>query len=300
MTPPPNETRPAKRRTPAASQEAHGEPPSHESHLPLIVGLGASAGGLEAFSTFFQHVRADENIAYVLVQHLSPDHTSILGELLQRHTLVPVQEATDGTAVQPGHIYVIPPDATLTIHEGLLQLSKPAPPRQYRWPIDSFFESLAEDQGENAVGIVLSGAGSDGARGLRAIKERGGLALAQASIDHVAMAGMPASAAATGMVDDVLPVDRMPARLVAHFEHLRLSRATKAPTARARTWPRTCTPSRACCAPTWATTSANTRKRRWFAASSGACRWRRPIRSRPTSPSCRAIRANSTTCSASC
>ena len=116
-----------------------------EPALPLVVGLGASAGGFDAFRAFFDHVRPDGNIAYVLVQHLSPDHTSMLGELLQRHTQVPVHEATDGTAVQAGHVYVIPPDATLTIHEGLLQLSKPAPPRQYRWPIDSFFESLAQD-----------------------------------------------------------------------------------------------------------------------------------------------------------
>ncbi len=200
-----------------------------EPELPLVVGLGASAGGLEAFCAFFDHVQPGGNIAYVLVQHLSPDHSSILGELIQRHTQVPVHEATDGTAVLAGHIYVIPPDATLTIHDGLLQLSKPAPPRQYRWPIDSFFESLAQDQGDNAVGIVLSGSGSDGARGLRAIKERGGLALAQASVDHVAMIGMPASAAATGMVDDVLPVQAMPDRLAAHLEHLRRTRANKGP-----------------------------------------------------------------------
>lgn len=196
---------------------------------PLVVGIGASAGGLEAYKAFFDAMEAGANMTFVLVQHLSPDHGSMLVDLLARHTKMVVQEATDGTSVQADHVYVIPPDATLTISDGVLQLTKPAPPRQYRWPIDSFFVSLAEDQGDHAVAVVLSGSGSDGARGLRAVKERGGLTIAQAGFDHVAMSGMPASAAATGVVDHVLQVEEMPARLLAHYHHLQTSRRTKGP-----------------------------------------------------------------------
>jgi two-component system CheB/CheR fusion protein len=195
----------------------------------LIVGIGASAGGLEAFKSFFAKMPADSGMAFVLVQHLAPQHDSLLTELIARGTAMPVVEATDGEPVQADHVYVIPPDATLTIHDGALQVSKPAPPRQHRWPINTFFTSLAEDHGDCAVCIVLSGTGSDGARGLRVIKERGGLTLAQSGFDHAAMTGMPASAAATGLVDHILPVEDMPARLLAHKQHLQLSDSHKDP-----------------------------------------------------------------------
>ncbi len=188
--------------------------------MTLVVGIGASAGGLEAYRSFFAAMPPDSDMAFVLVQHLAPDHSSMLVELIGRSTRMPVVEATDGEPVQAGHVYVIPPDATLTIFDGQLQVSKPAPPRQHRWPIDTFFTSLAEDQGDCAVSIVLSGTGSDGSRGLRAVKEHGGLTLAQAGYDHVAMSGMPASAEATGSVDAVLPVEEMPERLLAHQQHL--------------------------------------------------------------------------------
>ena len=196
---------------------------------PLIVGIGASAGGLEAYRAFFGRMEPNADIAFVLVQHLAPDKSSILAELIARSTSIAVQEATDGTVVEGNHIYVIPPDATLTIQHGALQLSKPAPPRQYRWPIDAFFTSLAEDQGDNAVAIVLSGSGSDGARGLQAVKDNGGLVLAQAGFDHVAMSGMPASAAATGFVDEVLAVEQMPGRLLTHLAYQRATRRTQGP-----------------------------------------------------------------------
>lgn len=215
--------------TVAATSSVDAAPSPPDTEEPLVVGIGASAGGLEAYKAFFDKMPTGTNIAFVLVQHLSPDHSSMLVDLISRHTGMQVQEATDGTHVQAGHVYVIPPDATLTIADGVLQLTKPAPPRQYRWPIDSFFASLAEDQGDHAVAIVLSGSGSDGARGLRAVKERGGLTIAQAGTDHVAMSGMPASAAATGVVDHVLPVDQMAERLLSHQRHLQTSRRTKGP-----------------------------------------------------------------------
>lgn len=195
----------------------------------LIVGIGASAGGLEAFKGFFAQMPADSGMAFVLVQHLAPQHTSLLTELIQRCTPMQVREAVDGDQARADHVYVIPPDATLTIANGVLRVSKPAPPREHRWPINTFFSSLAEDQGDCAVCIVLSGTGSDGARGLRAIKEHGGLTLAQAGFDHVAMTGMPASAAATGLVDHILPVEDMPARLLAHQRHLHVTDSHKGP-----------------------------------------------------------------------
>jgi two-component system CheB/CheR fusion protein len=191
---------------------------------PLVVGIGASAGGLEAFRSFFSHMPASDDFAFVLIQHLSPEHVSALAEIVSRSTSMEVVEAVDGQRVLARHVYVIPPDATLTILNGELQVSTPAPPRPQRWPINTFFTSLAEDQGDCAVCIVLSGSGSDGARGLRAVKEHGGLTLAQAGFDHAAMSGMPASAASTGLVDVVLPVEEMPARLLAYRKQMEAAR----------------------------------------------------------------------------
>ena len=159
-------------------------------------------------------------MAFVLVQHLAPAHKSMLADLLGKVTAMPVVEAEDGTRAEANRVYVIPPDATLTFKDRTLRVTRPAPPRERRRPIDTFFSSLAEDQGENAVCIVLSGTGSDGTLGLKAIKEHGGLVLAQADFDHMAMSGMPQSAAATGMVDDVIPVEDMPAKLVNYQSHL--------------------------------------------------------------------------------
>lgn len=190
------------------------------SARPLIVGIGASAGGLAAFKTFLANVPADPGMAFVLVQHLAPDHKSLLVELLSANSRLPVITASDGDAVEANRVYVIPPDATLTITNGVLDLATPAPARQHRRPIDTFFMSLATDQGDSAVGIVLAGVGSDGSLGIRAIKEHGGLTLAQAEFDHHALSGMPKSATATGMVDHVMPVEEMPRRLMDYHAHL--------------------------------------------------------------------------------
>lgn len=200
-----------------AARDVHGTR-SHAS--PLIVGIGASAGGLNAFKTFFAHMPPDSGMAFVLVQHLDPHHKSMLVELLGRHTAMTVGEADDRVRVVANRVLVIPPDATLTIKDGVLRVTKPAPPREHRRPIDTFFSSLAEDQGERAVCIVLSGTGSDGTLGLRTIKEHGGLTMAQAEFDSTAMSGMPLSAAATGLVDHILPVESMPATLVEYQQHL--------------------------------------------------------------------------------
>jgi two-component system CheB/CheR fusion protein len=186
----------------------------------LIVGIGASAGGLKAFRAFFFGMPADSGMAFVLVQHLSPDHKSMLAEILGKVTTIPVVEAEDGMAVDVDRVYVIPPDSTLELKDRRLRVSRPAPPREHRRPIDTFFSSLAEDQGDNAICIVLAGTGSDGTIGLKMIKENGGLTLAQAEFDHTAMSGMPHSATATGLVDHVLPADEMPAKLLEYRDYL--------------------------------------------------------------------------------
>ncbi|MDP8997570.1 MAG: PAS domain S-box protein [Pseudomonadota bacterium] len=188
----------------------------------LIVGIGASAGGLQAFTAFFANLRPDSGMAFVVIQHLSPDHRSLLPEILDRAGPIPVVEAQHDMQVEPNHVYVIPSDATLTIENSRLVVVKPAPPRSNRRPIDSFFMSLAKDQGENAVSIILSGVGSDGSMGLAAVKESGGLSMAQAEFDHHALPGMPQSAAATGHVDYVLGVEDMPAKLIDYRDHLAL------------------------------------------------------------------------------
>ena len=186
----------------------------------LIVGIGASAGGLAAFKSFLSNLPADTGMGFVLVQHLSPQHKSLLVELLAAQSPIPVVAATDGQMVKADCVFVIPPDATLTIAEGVLRLETPAPLREHRRPIDTFLTSLAQDCGERAVGIVLAGVGSDGTIGIRSIKEHGGLTLAQAEFDHHALSGMPHSAAASGMVDHVLPVEAMPGKLIAYHKHL--------------------------------------------------------------------------------
>ena len=179
-----------------------------------IVALGASAGGLEAFEQFFRRVPADSGMAFVLVSHLDPDHSSILTEILQRITAMPVVEAQDQMAVEPNCVYVIPPNRDMAIFHGALQLSVPELPRGQRMPIDAFLRSLAEDQGELAIGVILSGTGTDGTLGLRAILGAGGVSIVQepatAKYD-----GMPASAIRAGFATQVLPVEKMPEALLA-------------------------------------------------------------------------------------
>ena len=134
-----------------------------------VIGLGASAGGLEAFQNFLNAVPADSGHAYVLVQHLDPNHESMLAELLSRRTSMPVRQVTDGMAIEPNHVYLTPPNASLVIDKACLRLSDFSEPRGFRRPIDVFFRSLAVDQGDNAACVVLSGTGGDGAEGLRAV-----------------------------------------------------------------------------------------------------------------------------------
>ena len=189
------------------------------SDLP-IVGIGASAGGVEALEQFFKAVPADNGMAFVVVTHLSPSHESMLAEILGRATRMPVFSARDGELVQPQQVHVLPPSATLTIREGRLRLRRTGAADRERTPIDVFFNSLAEDQGERAIGVVLSGGGSDGTLGLKAIKENGGLTVAQGSNQtRPRFAEMPTSAVAAGFVDLLLPVEDIPERVLSYVRN---------------------------------------------------------------------------------
>jgi two-component system CheB/CheR fusion protein len=182
-----------------------------------IVAIGASAGGLEAFEQFFKNMPADSGMAFVLIPHLSPEHKSIMPELLGRYTGMSIAQAENGETVEPNCVYVIPPDKDMSILNGTLQLFSPMEPRSIRHPIDSFFRALAQDQGDKAVCIVLSGTGTEGTLGLKAVKGEGGLVLVQdpktAKYD-----GMPSSAVSTGLADYVLPPDQMPVYLLAYVK----------------------------------------------------------------------------------
>ena len=185
-----------------------------------VVGMGASAGGLEALQKFFAHMPPDSGMAFVVVQHLDPRHKTLMPELLGRITRMSVEQVKDETPVQPDHVYMIPPNATLTIEGGVLRVKSPPEGPSLRMSIDRLFRSLAEDQGHRAICLLLSGTGTDGTLGLRSVKQHGGMAMAQTpeSAKHDSILR---SAIATGMVDHVLPPEEMPARLVRYAEHLR-------------------------------------------------------------------------------
>ena len=177
-----------------------------------IVAIGASAGGIEAFRLFFENMPSDSGMGFVVVLHLSADRKSMLAEIIARWTGMPVSEAADDDRVEPNRVYVIPPGHTATLQQGRVRLRHLAPdvPREAA-PIDEFFDSLAADLGEGAIGIILSGTGHDGALGLKAIKARGGLTLAQGTDGTAPQhSGMPSSAIATGAVDLIVPVQDMP------------------------------------------------------------------------------------------
>jgi two-component system CheB/CheR fusion protein len=178
----------------------------------LVVGIGASAGGLDACSKFMDALRPDSGMAFVLVQHLDPTHESMMVELLAGHTSMTVLQAKDGMLLEPDHLYVIPPGAYLSVVGGSLKLSRPVARHGARLPFDFLLHSIAEDCGARAACVVLSGTGSDGSLGLRAVKEKGGLIIAQ-DPDEAGFGGMPSSAIQTGSVDLTLRVADIPKAL---------------------------------------------------------------------------------------
>ena len=223
----------AARRASSTGAEPSPEPgPTPSPGFP-IVGIGASAGGLAAFEAFFSGMAADADpsMAFVLVQHLAPDHKSILSDLVRRHTRMEVFEVEDGMAVRPNCIFVIPPNRDMALLNGVLHLLEQVASRGLRMPIDFFFRSLAMDQRERAIGIVLSGTGSDGTLGIRAIKAEGGMIMAQSPVS-TEFEGMPRSAIATGLVDYVLKPAEMPAQLIAYAAHPGLQQSWSSAAAR--------------------------------------------------------------------
>ncbi len=184
----------------------------------FIVGMGASAGGLDAFERFFRSMPSENGLAFVLITHLSPTHHSIMPDLLKKYTKMEVYQADDGMHVKPNCIYVIPPNKNIAILHGTLQLIAPVKPHGSRLPIDFFFQSLAEDQGESGIGIILSGTGTDGSQGLRAIKAKLGMIMAQ-DTQTAEYDSMPRSAIDTGLVDYILPVEKIPEQLIKYVKH---------------------------------------------------------------------------------
>src|SRR5438445_7524685 len=193
-----------------------------------IVGIGASAGGLEAFSELLAHLSLDAAMAFVLVQHLDPKYPSILSEILSRTTPLPVVEVQHGVRVEPGHVYVMPPNTSMTIVRGVLNLAPRSDDRGPHMPIDHFLRSLAEDSKSRAIGVILSGSASDGALGLKAVKAEGGITFAEAP-QLAKFDSMPRSAVASGAVDFVLPPKGIAQELTRIARHPYLSEAAAPP-----------------------------------------------------------------------
>ena len=215
---------PARQRQKSAKVNSTETPVSPASVSFPVVGIGASAGGLEALEQFLAHVPKGSGMAFVIVQHLDPTRKGIMPELLQRATGMKVIQVNDRTQIQPNRVYVIPPNKDMSILHGALHLLEPASARGLRLPIDFFLRSLAQDRQEHSSGVILSGMGSDGTLGLRAIKEKAGVVLVQdpatAKFD-----GMPRSAIDAGLADIVAPVDQLPARILAYLKRTPLLNA---------------------------------------------------------------------------
>ena len=199
-------------------QESSFQQGATSSNPIYYVGVGASAGGLEALEAFFSKMAADSGMAFIVIQHLSPDYKSMMVELLSKRTAMPVRRAEEGMRVEANSVYLIPPKKNLSIFHGKLLLRESDHSRGLNLPIDVFLRSLAEDQAEKAIGIILSGTGSDGVRGIRAIKEAGGMVVVQ-SEESARFDGMPRSAISTGLADCVLRPDEMPEKLLSFVRH---------------------------------------------------------------------------------
>ena len=185
----------------------------------VVVGIGASAGGLDACRKLLLALPADTGMAFILVQHLDPTHESMMVDLLAGHTAMTVRQATDGMPIAPDHVYVIPPGTYLSVSGGALRLSQPQARHGARLPFDFLLQSLAEDRGAHAIAVILSGTGADGSVGLKTIKEHGGLVVAQ-DPEEASFGGMPQSAIMTGQVDFVLPVAEIPGKILEYSQQI--------------------------------------------------------------------------------
>ncbi len=190
----------------------------NDTRPSYIVGIGASAGGLEALERLFEKMPTDTNLAFVVVQHLSPDFKSLTDELLGRRTQIPIHRVTDGMPVERNAIYLLPPKKDMIISDGKLLLTDKDPAQMLTLPIDVFFRALAQDAGDRAIAVILSGTGSDGSRGIHDIHEAGGLVIAQTP-ESAKFDGMPKSAVQTGLVHFSLAPEEMPDALLRYIKH---------------------------------------------------------------------------------
>jgi two-component system CheB/CheR fusion protein len=226
----PRPTPPAETPAPRASEQpdrATAEAPQPGPSFP-VVGIGASAGGLEALEQFLRGVPRASGMAFVIVQHLDPQDRGALVDLLGRATDMPVVQVRDEQETEPDHVYVIPPARDMSILHGVLHVLPQRSPRGLNLPVDVFFRSLAADRQERAIGVVLSGMGSDGTLGLRAIKEKGGVAFVQA-LSSAKFDGMPRSAIDAGLADVVASAEELPARILAYHRHAPYTAPPEAP-----------------------------------------------------------------------
>jgi two-component system CheB/CheR fusion protein len=193
--------------------------PTREADDFLVVGLGASAGGIQALKEFFKHVPKESGMAYVVILHISPEHESKLAEILQINSPIPVTQVKQREKIQPNHVYVVPPSHNLAMADGHLTLTDKIGVQDRRSPVDLFFRTLAETNEERGVSVILSGTGANGSLGIKRVKEHGGVSFAQ-DPDEAEYDDMPSNAIATGMVDYVLPVGDIPAKIISYKEHL--------------------------------------------------------------------------------
>ena len=189
-----------------------------------IVGIGASAGGLEALEEFFGNMPDNNGMAFVVIQHLDPDHVGAMPELLQRYTGMKVLQATERLRIKPNHVYIIPPNKSMSLLRGALHLFDPVESRGLRLPIDIFFRALANDRKGKSIGIILSGMGSDGSLGAKAIQEKNGLLLVQDPAT-AKFNGMPQNAVENVLPDIIAPAGELPVRLIELSEAISCSKA---------------------------------------------------------------------------
>ncbi|HTW95043.1 MAG TPA: chemotaxis protein CheB, partial [Tepidisphaeraceae bacterium] len=199
------------------AQSVDAQQPAPRLSFP-VVGMGASAGGLEAFSDFFKAMRPDSGMAFVLIQHLPPERESMLVDILSKRTRMPVSQVEEGLQVEVNHVYIIRPGRTMTIHDGALHLGEPVEKPAHRRPVDDFFRSLAEEQRERAICIVMSGTGSNGTAGAQAIKAVGGVCIAQ-DPESAKFPSMPRHLIDLGMADFVLRPQDIPELLIRYATH---------------------------------------------------------------------------------
>ena len=212
--------------------KARASPRNSSESPPCVVGIGASAGGFDALVEFLHVLPANSGLAFIILQHLSPSPRSLSAELFSRHTTMSVRAAQEGMRLEANCVYTTPADQDIRVKRGRISLSKPTEVRGRRLPVDQLFSSLGHDQRERAIGIILSGTGSDGALGLKDIVANGGIVLVQAP-GTAQFDGMPRSAIATGLVAHVLPIPKMVRVLVSYARHAYV-RAPSTPTSRAR------------------------------------------------------------------